>query len=372
MELKKLPNLTFAESDPVVIDSNITTTVEALLGRKLSRADPLRLFLRGIEALMIQQRLLIDETAKQGLLAYATGNNLDHIGVLVGTDRLTATPATTKVMLNLAEQRNVSTIIPAGIRITAGDGVMFKTVVDVAIPAGFKSIEVTAICTENGASGNDYNIGEINQIVDPIRFLESAVNTTISAGGADTESDDEYRKRISEAPEQFSTAGPDGAYKYHAKQASSLICDVSVDSPAPGEVVIRPLLKGGELPTTEIIEKVSAILNNRKIRPLTDKVEVESPVKIEYDIELSYWIDREDTTEAIAIQSAAESAVNEYIAWQRAQLGRDINPTELYYRLRMAGVKRAEIIEPMYTVVKNEEVAIAKEIYIRFEGLEDG
>ena len=78
MELKNLPGITFAESDPEAVDLQIITTVEALIGRKLARADPLRLFLRGIEALMVQQRILIDECAKQGLLAYATGDNLDH------------------------------------------------------------------------------------------------------------------------------------------------------------------------------------------------------------------------------------------------------------------------------------------------------
>ena len=48
MELKNLPDITFAESDPQAVELNIVTTVEALLGRKLARADPLRLFLRGI------------------------------------------------------------------------------------------------------------------------------------------------------------------------------------------------------------------------------------------------------------------------------------------------------------------------------------
>lgn len=84
MELKNLPDITFAESDPEAVDLQILTTVEALLGRKLARADPLRLFLRGIEALMIQQRILIDECAKQGLLAYATGDKMSKATKLIG------------------------------------------------------------------------------------------------------------------------------------------------------------------------------------------------------------------------------------------------------------------------------------------------
>ena len=57
MAYKNLPDLTFAESDPDLVEFQIVEVVEKLLGRTLARADPLRLFLKGIEALLIQQRL---------------------------------------------------------------------------------------------------------------------------------------------------------------------------------------------------------------------------------------------------------------------------------------------------------------------------
>lgn len=371
MELKKLPNLTFAESDPEKVDENITTTVEALLGRKLARADPLRLFLRGIEAVMVQQRLLIDEAAKQGLLAYATGDNLDHIGVLVGTDRLAADAATVTIRLSLSAKRETATVIPKGTRFTAGDGTMFALDADTVITAGETSIEAPATCTVTGAGGNDYAAGEIKTIVDPVPFLAEAVNTTTSAGGADAEEDDDYRERIHEAPEKFSTAGPTGAYEYHAKQASALISDVSVTSPSPGCVDVRPLLKGGVIPGDEVLEKVAEHLNDRTIRPLTDKVTVKAPDAVSYDVTVSYWIDRDDATDAAAIETAAETAVQDFVLWQKTRLGRDINPTELYYRLRAAGVKRAEIRAPVYTAITREQVAIAGTVKTTFEGLED-
>lgn len=197
--------------------------------------------------------------------------------------------------------------------------------------------------------------------MDPIPFVVSVTNTTKSAGGSETKSDDAYRLRIQEAPEQFSTAGPTGAYEYHAKRANSLIVDVSVDSPSPGEVVVRPLLKDGGLPDTEIINTVSE----------TFHVTVEAPTAISYNINLSYWIDREDVTEAANIQAAAETAINDFVSWQRQRLGRDINSTELYYRLRAAGVKRAEISQPVYTAITRAQVALAGTITATFEGLED-
>lgn len=371
MELKKLPAITFAESDPAAVELQILTVVEKLLGRKLARADPLRIFLRGIEALMIQQRILIDESAKQGLLAYATGGNLDHIGVLVGTSRLEASAATVTLRFSLNEARETATVIPKGTRATAGDGVMFATDSTAVILSGETSITAPATCTETGTAGNDYAAGEITRMVDPVPFVAGVTNTTSSAGGSETESDDAYRLRIQEAPEQFSTAGSTGAYEYHAKRANSLIVDVSVDSPSPGEVVVRPLLKNGELPGAEILNTVAETLNDRKVRPLTDHVTVEAPTAVPYNVNLSYWIDREDATETASIQAAAESAISDFIGWQCQKLGRDINPTELYYRLRAAGVKRAEISQPVHTELNRAQVAIANTIMATFEGLED-
>lgn len=369
--LKNLPDLTFAESDPGKVDTQIVTVVEGLLGRTLAAADPLRLFLRGIEAIMVQQRILIDEAAKQNLLAYATGNNLDHLGILVGADRLAATAATTTMQLNLSAIRDTATAIPKGTRFTAGDGVMFALDADAIIEKGKIMTTAAATCTAVGSVGNGYAAGEVKSIVDPQPFLASAANTTTTAGGADIESDDNYRENIQEAPEGLSTAGPTGAYEYHAKRASTLISDVSVETPTPGCVTVRPLLDGGVIPGDEILKLVDETLNDRTIRPLTDHVSVEAPTAITYNIKAKYWIDRDDATTAAAIQTAASTAVTDFIAWQKSRLGRDINPTELYYRLRAAGIKRAEITEPVFTALTRAQVAIADTVAVSFEGLED-
>ena len=368
MELKNLPDITFAESDPQAVELNIVTTVEALLGRKLARADPLRLFLRGIEALMVQQRILIDETAKQNLLAFATGDRLDHIGVLTGTDRIQPSAATTTVSLQVSSARSTATLIPKGTRVTAGDGVLFALDDAAVIEAGKTSVDVRATCTTSGTKGNGYLPGEIDKLVDPVPFVAAAKNITTSA---DLEDDDSYRERIHEAPEQYSTAGPTGAYEYFTKRASALVTDVAVESPAPAEVVIYPLLNGGTIPDEEVLKTIDTALNDRKIRPLTDKVSVKAPTAVAYNITLSYWIDRSNATEAASIQQAAQQAVSDYILWQQAKLGRDVNPTELYYRLRGAGIKRAAITEPGYIAVTRSQVAIAGTINVKFEGLED-
>ena len=345
--------------------------MEGLLDRKLARADPLRLFLLGVEAIVVQQREIIDQSAKMNLLAYAMGENLDHIGALVGTERIGASSAHTTLSLVLSALRETETVIPRGIRVTAGDGIMFALDEAIIIPKGAVSALGTATCTVTGMIGNGYAAGELKTIVDPVPFLMSATNTTKSEGGADVEDDDAYRERIHEAPEKFSTAGSTLAYEYHAKAASALIADVYPDSPAPGEVVVYPLLKGGVIPGEEVLTLVREKLNDRRIRPLTDKVSVKAPESVKYDVDAVYYIDRSNATEASAIQSRAENAVQEFVAWQKEKLGRDINPTELYYRLRAAGVKRAEIKSPVFTKTEKNQVAIADHVKVTFGGLED-
>ena len=371
MKFKGLEDVTFVAADADEMEIQILATVEKFLGRRLARADPLRLFLLSVETLLVQQRLLFDQMAKMNLLAYAKGNFLDHIGILVGTYRLPASAATVTLSLTLSAAREKTVVIPKGTRITAGDNVYFALDDDAVISPGTLSITAQATCTETGGRGNGYLPGEIKNIVDPVPYLAEAKNTTKSEGGAETEEDESFRERIHEAPEHFSTAGPSGAYAYHAKTASALIVDVGVESPAPGEVVVYPLLQGGTLPSEEILALVTKHLGGRTVRPLTDKVRVKSPEVVEYDVEVTYYVNREEATEAAAIHTRAEQAIQDFVLWQKTKLGRDINPTEIYYRLRAAGVKRAEVTSPAFKVTKNNQVAIAKTIKVSFGGLED-
>ena len=62
-----------------------------------------------------------------------------------------------------------------------------------------------------------------------------------------------------------------------------IIIDVAINSPSAGVVNIYPLTKDGN-PSEEILEIVEKYLNEDKIRPLTDKVQVLSPEKKDFSI----------------------------------------------------------------------------------------
>lgn len=97
--MKNLPEITFADAKPEEIELEVVSTVEKLLGYKLERANPVRLFLRGVELLLIQMRLTIDEVGKMNLLAYSKGEYLDHLGNLTACERLAATAAKTTLRI---------------------------------------------------------------------------------------------------------------------------------------------------------------------------------------------------------------------------------------------------------------------------------
>lgn len=368
--LENLPEIEFVSSDKEIVLAELINLYTEITGRTLAQGDPIRLFLLTIAEVIIQQRAWINYTGKQNLLRYAAGGNLDHIGVLVGADRLAAAAATTTVKITLSEERAVSTLIPAGTRITAGDNVFFAIESNVNIVAGETTATASARCTVTGSSGSGYLPGELKTIVDPVPFVASIVNTTTSEGGAEVEDDDSYREAIHEAPEKFSCAGPDGAYEYFAKRASALIADVSVTSPQPGKVQIVPLLEGGEIPGEEILDAVLEVCNDRTVRPLTDQVSAVAPTKVEFDITAAYYIDREDEARAATIQQQVTAAVNDFVLWQKSKLGRDVNPSELIRRIMDAGAKRVVVTAPAYAAVSETQVAIAKTTNVSLGGME--
>ena len=370
MELYNLPDIEFVTSNKEEVLTNLVALYSQITGRTLAQGDPIRLFLLTIADVIIQQRAAINYTGKQNLLRYAVGDNLDHIGVLVGAERIPASAAMTTVEITLSEKRGTTTIIPAGTRVTAGDNVFFALDNMATIATGQLKTTASATCTETGAVGNGYLAGQLKTIVDPVPFVKSIINTTTSEGGADVESDESYRAAIHEAPEKFSCAGPDGAYKYFAKRASALIVDVAVTSPAPGEVNIIPLLQGGEIPEQEILDAVDEACNDKRVRPLTDNVTVKAPTKVSYNVNATYYIDRANEARAATIQQQVKEATEEYALWQKSKLGRDLNPSELIRRIMMAGAKRVSVSEPAYKVVNETEVAVAGTVYVSFGGLE--
>ncbi len=351
----------------------LMTVFQGITGRILNRADPEMLVMRAFAQLFVQQRVMINQVAKGELLRYARGIILDYLGE-PSTTRLQAEPAVTTERFTLSIPLVTPQVIPAGTRI-APDGaegtIMFATREAVTIPAGNITADVLIECLTPGVIGNGFLPGQLTTLIDPLPFVASVSNLTTTAGGADTEDDDSYRERIRMAPESFSTAGPEQGYIYWAKTASAAIVDVAAVSEAPGEVTITPLLEGGTMPTQPVLDAVAEKVNSRRIRPLTDLVTVQAPEAIPYEIELTYYINRERAAESEIIKAAVNQAVSSYALWQKSKLGRHINPSELIGRIMNAGALRVNVVSPVYTPITDLQVAQDTAINVTFGGLAD-
>lgn len=370
--LNSLADIVFVDTNKDKVTAEIINTYEAVSGRSLAAGDPVRLFLLAIANIIILLLNQINETGKQNLLRYASGVNLDHKGLEMGVERNQATAAKTTIKIFLSTKMSKPVAIQAGTRFSAGDNIFFALDNTVVIPAGSTEGDGTATCLDTGEAGNGYLPGQIKNLVDPVPYVDHITNSTESAGGTDVQSDDSYRADIQLAPEKFSTAGPTGAYEYYAKHAYGDITDAYVWSPTPGTVEIRPLLTGGIIPGQEILNIVSNACNDRAVRPLTDYVQVKAPEAVQYDIDVTFYIDSSDTTRADAIRAAASEALNNYIDWQKSKLGRDINPSELICLIMQTGIKRVEVKSPVFTKLENTQIAQERNVSISLGGYENG
>lgn len=371
MGLNDLPDIQFVDTDVNKTVQKMITTYEAISGRKLYPADPVRLFLLSIAQIIVQQRVALNQSAKQNLLRYAVGDYLDHLGALVETERLGASPAMTTVRFYLSVPLAETVLIPAGTRVSPGNELFFATATVGEIKPGALHVDLAVSCLTPGAAGNGFIPGQVNTLVDPLPWIDRVENITESSGGTDREDDDRYRERIYTSPERFSVAGPTGAYEYWARTANKDISDVLVWSPAPVEVEIRVLMQGGELPTSEVLEAVGNTLSSDRVRPLTDKVTVLAPDVVSYDIDMTYWIDSRNAADAVNIQAKVQQAVETYISWQKARIGRDIIPSELIRLVMNAGARRVAVTSPAHTVVSKTQVAVAGKSTVTYGGLED-
>lgn len=369
MALNSLPTISFADFDEETVKNEVINQYEAVSGRHLADGDPVRLFLLTIANLLILQRNLIDHTGKMNLLAYATGDYLDHLGALVDTTRIPASAAQVTIQFTLSTS-NVGAVIPKGTRITTEEEkVYFATDEVLTIPSGETAGTVSASCLSTGSDGNGLSAGLLNKLVDPLPYVATVENTTTSAGGADVESDDSYRERIHEAPETFSNAGSSGAYQYWAKTANADIEDVYVYSPSAGEVKIVPLLSGGRIPEQEVLNDVLEVCSADKVRPLTDHVTAVAPTTVSYDVNVSYSIGNANKANATNIQSEVKKAVDTYILWQKSKLGRDIDPSRLNSLMVKAGAEKVSITSPVITTVNPDQIAISHNVTITFGGV---
>ncbi|MGI0119446.1 baseplate assembly protein [Zooshikella sp. RANM57] len=160
------------------------------------------------------------------------------------------------------------------------------------------------------------------------------------------ESDDVLRQRIILGPEGFSTAGPKGAYRFHALAASDKVKDVYVtghEDEAGTVYVTVQSYDGDGTPNQETLKRVEAILNDEDIRPLTDKVVVEPVTPIHYEIEAD--ITFYSGPDQQVVLKEAENRIKQYVI-EHHYLGHDITESGILAALHVPGVQQVILKSP--------------------------
>lgn len=368
----RLPEPSFIDRDPIKILQELIQQYETMTGKTLHPAQVERIIIDLIAYREMLLRIGLQEAAKQNLVEYARYPMLDYLGELVGVRRLPAQPARTTLRFTLSEPQTFDVIIPADTQVETKDGrFIFKTTSPAVIRAGSMSVDVTAVSETAGAEANGYMPGEINLLLSPLAYIEKVENISVSFGGVDRESDERLRERIKEAPESFSNAGSRGAYRFWAMTAHQDIVDVAVISPSPGVVNIYPLTKTGT-PTEEILTLVTRMLNDEKIRPLTDQVNVLPPIRVDFSISANVTLF--NFADSGTVQKKIDAKLSNYIIEMRSRLGKDIVRSQIIALINsIYGVYKTELISPLTDrVLAENEWANCTDFTINIVGITDG
>ena len=169
------------------------------------------------------------------------------------------------------------------------------------------------------------------------------------------ESDDALRLRAQRAWEGLSVAGPRGAYEYEALSADGRVSDARAASPSPAYVTVTLLAKEGDgTATQDIIDTVTPALSAEDVRPLGDRLTVQSAAIVNYQVNATLYVYPGPEQEPIL--TAATESLDTYIGMQR-RIGRDIRISAIHAALHVEGVQRVELADPATDVVLSETEA---------------
>ncbi|WP_439036058.1 baseplate assembly protein [Acinetobacter sp. PC34] len=164
------------------------------------------------------------------------------------------------------------------------------------------------------------------------------------------ESNDSLRKRVQLAPEGQTTAGSEGSYIFHGLNADPRVKDIYPYAPLDEtgnptgicNIYVLSNESDGTAPE-DLLNVVSAALNAKSVRPLTDKPIIYSASILNYSIDAEIFID-EGPDENIVLDSCYKAA-QEYTKKSHS-FNDGISLSGIYQALHQPGVSRVNLISP--------------------------
>ncbi len=155
----------------------------------------------------------------------------------------------------------------------------------------------------------------------------------------ENEQDEAFQARLQQSPEGLSVAGPDDAYKFHARSASADVKAVDVNSPAPVQMDVYILAQTG-IPDQSLLDLVEAYLWPR--RPVTDQVTVKAAELVNYTVTATLYM-KPGPDGDIALATAQER-LNVYVEQRRILKG-EVNESSVHWALTVEGIERVALTD---------------------------
>jgi phage-related baseplate assembly protein len=182
------------------------------------------------------------------------------------------------------------------------------------------------------------------------------------------ETDEALRARASLVFDSLSVAGPISAYKYFALSADGRVSDVSVISPSPAYITVSLLQSDSEnnAASEEVIDIVQQALNEDDVRPIGDRVTVQSASIIEYSIDADIYIEK-DPEGATLLEKIQANVLAFATATNR--IGKPIRLSQLYAQMHIDGVNRVVLNGPTADIeITDEQASFCTSININLAG----
>lgn len=206
------------------------------------------------------------------------------------------------------------------------------------------------------AYAQDGDLDQLGAIYQVARLVITPADDTVTPPAAAVlESDAAFRRRIQLAPKGFSVAGPLDAYLFHTLSADGRVLDAEITSPDPGDVVVTLLShEGNGEASAELIDIVKTALSDEDVRPLTDRLSVQSAEIVPYAIQADIYM-LEGPDKNLVFEQCRKNA--EAFANEQRRIGGTVPVSGIYAALHIAGVELVRLTSPAADVLLTQHQA---------------
>ena len=311
----------------------------------------------------------------------ATGKDLDKIGEKLGIKRRAATRAYTDVVFTLTKELDNDFTIPAGVLLTTKAGVSYKTDTTGTILQVKTSVTVPAYATVTGVAGK-VNKDTLTAIVTGSNNITvsgvTVTNPSVSSGGVDAETDEEYREYLKTWMKIHAKSDED-VYNYYINKYDGLD-GCSLLPCWDGAGTIKVVVDRADNTSADFLN----VLYNRikkDVCLMDDDVIVVDALKRSIDVSIVVDVDIDQLnpfsrTEKDEIALRTESAVKLFIDggfrtdgsyYKGLSIGEDFIPHKLSVFLdkEIKELKDIKFNYPLtYTALSNEEIASSGKVSV--------